>query len=129
MPVDNFSKESEVSIESTEYREQVEDALLRDDPIELMDVITQVALEAEPLNFAQACCVQLARHRNAVVRGNAVNGFGQLARRFGRLDPHVVKRLVDRAFHDRSEYVRDQAMSAADDLATFLAWSFERPKS
>lgn len=115
--------------ESMEYREFVEDALLRDDPIELKDVITEVALEAEPLAFAQACCVQLSRHRNAEVRGNAVNGFGQLARRFGRLDPHVVRRLVDRALHDRSEYVRAQAISAADDLATFLAWNFERPKS
>ncbi len=106
-----------------EYRERVEDALLRDDPIELMDVITEVALEAEPWDWAQACCVQLARHRNATVRGNAVYGFGQLARRFGRLNPHLVKRLVERALHDRSEYVREQALSAADDLATFLAWA------
>ncbi len=112
-----------------EYRERVEDALLRDDPIELMDVITEVALEAEPWDWAQACCVQLARHRNAMVRGNAVYGFGQLARRFGRLNPHLVKSLVERALHDRSEYVREQALSAADDLATFLAWDFERPKS
>lgn len=115
--------------ETQEYRESVEDALLRDDPIELMDVISDVALEAEPWDWAQACCVQLARHRNAVVRGNAVYGFGQLARRFGRLDPHLVKRLVDRALHDRSEYVRERALSAADDLATFMAWEFERPES
>jgi len=118
-----------IDAKTREYREEVEDALLRDDPIELMDVIWEVAREAEPWDFAQACCVQLARHRNATVRGNAVNGFGQLARRFGRLDPNVVKRLVDRALHDRSEYVREQASSAADDLATFLAWDFERPKS
>ena len=82
-----------------EYRERVEDALTRDDPFELMDVITEVALEAEPWDFAQACCVQLARHRNATVRGNAVNGFGHLARRFGRLlsypDP-VIANLISR---------------------------------
>ncbi len=112
-----------------EYRERVEEALLRDDPIELMDIITEVALEAEPWDWAQACCVQLIRHRNATVRGNAVYGFGQLARRFGRLDPHLVKRLVDRALHDRSDYVRERALLAADDLATFLAWDFERPQS
>jgi len=114
---------------SRAYRENVEDALLRDDPIELMEVITEVALEAEPWEWAQACCAQLARHRNAMVRGNAVYGFGQLARRFGRLDPHLVKRLVDRALYDRSEYVRERAASAADDLATFLAWEFERSGS
>lgn len=110
-----------------EYRERVEDALLRDDPAELMDVICDVALEAEEWDFAQACCVQLSRHRNAMVRGNAVQGFGHLARRFGRLDPHLVKRLVDRALHDRNEYVREQALSAAEDLETFMSWGFERP--
>ena len=118
-----------IDAKTPEYREGVEDALLRDDPIELVDVISEVALEGEPWAFAQACCVQLARHRNATVRGIAVNGFGQLARRFGRLDPNVVKRRVDRALHDRSEYVREQALSAVDDLATFLAWDFERPDS
>jgi len=109
------------------FHDRVEAAIERDDPLELADVIFEVGLEAAEREWAQACCVALARHRNAEVRGNAVAAFGHLARRFGQLDPRRVKRLIDIALWDRSEIVRRQAASAADDLGTFLAWEFERP--
>ena len=109
------------------FRSRVEDAIELDDPIELADLATDVGLVAEPLEWAQSCCIQLARHRNANVRGNAVLAFGHLARRFGRLDPQRIRRLVQIALYDPSEYVRGQANSAADDLSTFLGWEFERP--
>jgi hypothetical protein len=102
-----------------------EAALERDDPVELMDWILELAIESGDRELAENCCARLARHRNAMVRGNAMLGFGHLARRFGRLDPHRIKRLVDTALHDGSEYVREQARSAAEDLRTFLAWEFE----
>jgi hypothetical protein len=110
------------------FRTAVEDALERDDPIELMDVAFEIALEAAEREWAQSCCIQLSRHRNAQVRGNAVAAFGHLARRFGRLDSQRVRRIVDVALHDPSDYVRGQAESAAEDLATFLDWEFERPR-
>jgi hypothetical protein len=108
-------------------RSAVEAALERDDPGELQDLVLRVALDAEEREWAEWCCAQLARHRSAQVRGNALLGFGHLARRWGRLDPHRVKRLVQIGLFDRNEYVRGQAESAADDLHTFLAWEFERP--
>jgi len=104
----------------------VEGVIERDDPLELRDWIVELASESADRALAENCCAHLARHRNAVVRGNAMLGFGHLARRFGRLDVHRVKRLVDIALHDGSEYVRAQARSAADDLRTFLGWEFER---
>lgn len=109
------------------FRKRVEAAIDRDDPRELTDVVLEVALEAEEREWAQACCAGLARHRDANVRGNAVCGLGHLARRFGQLDPHRVKRIVEIALWDRSDYVRRQAKSAAEDLATFLRWEFEGP--
>ncbi len=108
-------------------RETVEDALLRDDALELQDLVVEVALEAEDREWAECCCAQLAKHRNANVRGNAIQGFGHLARRFGRVDPRRVKRLVEIGLFDRHEYVRSMAESAAEDLETFLSWEFERP--
>ena len=110
------------------FRDGVEDALERDDPIELQDVILEVALESGEPNreWAECCCAQLARHRNAHVRGNALAGLGHLARRFGRLDPQRVHRLVEIGLYDRHEYVRAQARSAAEDIETFLAWRFPR---
>ncbi len=97
----------------------------RDDPIELMDLISEIALEEADGLFAANCCARLARHRNAMVRGNAVMGFGHLARRFGQLDGRRIHRLVDIALHDQSDYVRAQAESAAEDLTTFLSWEFD----
>ena len=108
-------------------RARIEHEIVFDDPIRLMDLVLEVALEAEDREWAQSICVQLARHRSAQVRGNAILAFGHLARRFGRLDPGRVRRLVDIALHDPSDYVRRQADSAADDLRTFLEWEFERP--
>ncbi|MBW2543302.1 MAG: hypothetical protein JRF15_14545 [Deltaproteobacteria bacterium] len=102
-----------------------EAALERDDPLELMDWILELAAEGDDRALAENCCARLARHRNAMVRGNAMLGFGHLARRFGRLDAQRIKRLVDTALHDGSDYVREQARSAAEDLRTFLAWEFE----
>ena len=102
-----------------------EATLERDDPVELMDWILEFTAESGDRELAENCCARLARHRNAMVRGNAMLGLGHLARRFGRLDAHRIKRLVDTALHDGSEYVREQARSAAEDLRTFLAWEFE----
>ncbi len=102
-----------------------EAALERDDPVELMDWILELAAEGGDRALAENCCARLARHRNAMVRGSAMLGFGHLARRFGRLDAQRIKRLVDKALHDGSGYVREQARSAAEDLRTFLAWEFE----
>jgi len=102
-----------------------ERTLERDDPVELMDWILEFAAESDDRELAENCCARLARHRNAMVRGNAMLGFGHLARRFGRLDVHRIKRLVDAGLYDGSEYVREQARSAAEDLRTFLAWEFD----
>ena len=108
-------------------RKRFEAALERDVPIELQQSILDVTLECEDREWAECCCAQLARHRNANVRGNALLGLGHLARRFGRLDRNRVKRLIEVGLYAHNEYVRERAESAADDLETFLSWSFDRP--
>jgi hypothetical protein len=110
-----------------ESHERIEAIIEQDDSIELMELIAQIALEESDHRFAENCCARLAKHRNAIVRGNAVLGFGHLARRFGQLDRRRVHRLVDIALHDHSDYVRAHAESAAEDLTTFLSWEFCLP--
>jgi hypothetical protein len=61
------------------------------------------------------------------VRGNALQGLGHLARRFGQLDRRRVQRLIEIGLHARHEYVREQAESAAADAESYLGWRFERP--
>jgi hypothetical protein len=109
------------------FRACVEDAIERDDPAELADLAFEVGVAGEPWEWAQSCSIQLARHRSAGVRASAVASFGHLARRFGRLDPGRVRRLVEIALHDPSAAVRARADDAADDLLTFLGWQLDRP--
>lgn len=110
-------------------RRRFDAALSRDDPTELQRLVLQVALEAHDREWAECSCARLTRHRNANVRGNALLGFGHIARRFGALDRRRVQRLVEIGLHAHNEYVREQAESAADDLETFLAWDFDRPSA
>jgi hypothetical protein len=108
-------------------RRRFDGAVERDDPGELQRIVIEVALESEDREWAECSCAQLARHRNAQVRGNALLSFGHLARRFGVLDRRRVQRLVETGLFAHHEYVRRQAESAAEDLETLLAWCFERP--
>jgi hypothetical protein len=108
-------------------RRRLERALEVDRAAELEQLVQEIAQGSEDRVFAEVVCARLARHRNARVRGNALAGFGHLARRFGSLDRRRVQRLVEIGLFAHHEYVREQAASAADDLETYLAWRFERP--
>lgn len=119
---------SEAAAGGDELRRSVEKALARDDPAELQQLVGRVAHEAPDRRWAEIVCARLAQHRNATVRGDALACLGHLARRFGQLDRRRVQRLVENGLHARHEYVRAQAESAADDLETYLAWSFDRPR-
>jgi len=114
-------------VADADFRRRVEHAIERDDPADLADLAFEVGLAGEPWEWAQSCCVQLARHRSAGVRASALASFGHLARRFGHLDSGRVRRLVEIALCDPSPTVRARADDAADDLLTFLGWELDRP--
>lgn len=112
-------------VDPSRLRARAEALIARDEPVSLRDVAREIGLDADDREWAQSCLIQLARHRDAEVRGNALEGFGHLARRFGRLDPGRVRRIVGIALVDPSEQVREKARSAALDLRTFLRWEFD----
>ncbi len=85
----------------------------------LRPMIIGMALEEEDLQFAQRMCVQLSSHADEIVRGNAILGFGHLARLFGELDDRSMD-VVRAGLEDESHYVRGQAHAAASDLKHFL---------
>jgi hypothetical protein len=102
--------------------EEAEAAIARDDPAELYVVPISVSMYHVDLEWSQGVCIRLSTHRDATVRGNAVLGFGHLARRFRRLDEGVVRPIIENALLDADPYVRGQADAAADDVAHFLGW-------
>jgi hypothetical protein len=108
-------------------RDEVERAIQEGEALSLRDLVVRVGHEAEDARWAEVICVRLAKHRNAMVRGDALAALGHLARRFGSLDRRRCQRVVETALHAHHEYVREQAASAADDLETYLAWRIDRP--
>ena len=107
-------------------REEVDAALARGEPEELLRVVLAVALHSEDGPWASALCMQLAGHEHFNVRGNAILGLGHLARRFRRLDP-AARDVIENGLRDKHDYVRGQAESAADDSQHFLQWKIPRP--
>lgn len=86
-------------------------------------MVIAAALYEDDFDTAYGACVQLSSHPDEVVRGNAILGFGHLARLFGRLGEEAPP-LVTRALADTSDYVRGQAYAAAGDLQHFLGIDF-----
>jgi hypothetical protein len=113
--------------DAAQYRADVEAAIARDVPDELLHVPVAVSLNPPDCAWAQDVCVRLASHPHPNVRGNAVLGFGHLARLCGALDEAVVRPLLEAALDDAEGYVRGQAVAAAGDVAFFLGWSLDLP--
>ena len=107
---------------------EIEAAILRNNPDELSIAVLSVALYAEDVAWAEDVCVRLAAHENEKVRGNAILGFGHIARIHGQLTETKVKRLIESAFDDGSAFVRGQAESAEDDVRFFLDWRLKPKK-
>ena len=110
-------------------RPEVEAALERDEPAELLRAVLAAALHGEPV-WAAGICARLARHPHVNVRGNALLGFGHLARLHGdpAIDRSTVEPLVEAGLRDPEAYVRGQADAAIGDLEHFLGWrSSSRP--
>ena len=99
------------------------DAIATDDVARLPVLIVAAALNEEDRSIIESACIELSNHTNETIRGNAILGFGHIARRF-RVVGAGVQEIVRRGMKDASEYVRGQAYAAADDLECFLGFTF-----
>lgn len=99
-------------------KEQAEEIIRRDDPNELLYVPVVVTMDPPDYEWSESVCVHLAGHANFNVRGNAILGFGHLARIFG-VTSDQARNLVWKALQDDHEYVRSQAEGARDDIEHF----------
>jgi hypothetical protein len=85
-------------------------------------VVSLALYGSDPAKIAPILA-RAAKSPNALLRGNALLGFGHIARRFGSLDRTLVEPLVQAALTDAESYVRGHAHSAAEDFLKFLGWS------
>ena len=77
---------------------------------------------ADPdLAWTTAVLMRFTTHASPTIRGNALLGFGHLARRFRSLPgAALVRAAIAAGLADADAFVRGQADSASDDLASFL---------
>lgn len=94
-------------------------AIADDDVNQLPVLIIAAALNEDDRSSLENACIALSSHPNETIRGNAILGFGHIARRFQAIGDSVHE-IVRRGTKDESEYVRGQAYAAADDLECFL---------
>ena len=106
-------------------REAVEQALREGVAETLLRVVIAVSMYDADWDYAQDLCVRLSSHPHFNVRGNAVLGFGHIARVHRQLDRALVQPIIQAALRDESDYIRGQAVSAMDDTAFFLKWHYD----
>lgn len=110
-------------------REQIEAAILRNEPDELLMAVLSAALYSNDPVWSESVCLRLADHEHFNVRGNAILGFAHIARTHGKLDADRVKPIIESALSDESEHVRGHAEEAADDIEHYLKWRLPRPRN
>jgi hypothetical protein len=106
-------------------REMVERAITDDDPDALLRAVIAVSMYEKEWKYAQDVCVRLSNHRHFNVRGNAVLGFGHIARVHGNLDRALVMPIILAALNDQDGYVRGHAEDTKADTEHFLGWNYE----
>ena len=108
--------------------QDVEDVILRGDPEVLLYVPIVVSMDPPDPGWSQDICLRLVDHDHWNVRGNAILGFGHLARTTRKLDKDRVLPLVANALNDPNEYVRGHAHDAVADISHYLGWTFPSSK-
>ena len=100
--------------------QDVELVIARDLPDELLYVPIVITLDSPDCAWSERICLALAAHNHYNVRGNAILGFGHLARTCGRLNLDAVLPVISAALNDTHWYVRSHAHDAAGDLLHYL---------
>ena len=102
--------------------EQIEAVISRGDPEELLYVPIVVGMNASDCDreWVERICLRLADHPHFNVRGNAILGFGHIARTCRALNTAAAVPVIAAALRDDNEFVRGHAASAAEDLGVYL---------
>lgn len=98
----------------------VEEVVRRDDVDELVYAVIAVSLHHADYAQASSLCELLSSHRNHTIRGNALLGFGHIARRFRRVSP-AARAKLELGLVDEHPYVRGQAICGMSDAEFFVS--------
>ncbi len=85
--------------------------------------LVSVAMFEDDRHWAQAQCLNFARHDDAFIRGVAATGLGHIARIHGAIDEDEVMPVIRELLHDSDPATRGKAQDALSDFSTFLGWN------
>ncbi len=105
-------------------RTEIEAALDRDVPEELLEVVLSAALYCEDRDFAEEVCLRLSDYPHFNVKGNAILGLAHIARIDGSFDEAKVIPIILRGLQDVHEYVRGHALDAKEDIEHYTGFKF-----
>ena len=71
---------------------------------------------------AEQICLRFATHSDPSVRGNAMEGFGNIARIFCSLHKRLIEPVIEAGLADPDDWVRDKAEGAAEEIEMFCGW-------
>jgi len=97
---------------------QVEEVIERNSIDEVLYAPIVVSMDPPSFEWSNAVCLKLCEHPDETVRGNAILGFGHLARTCGRVSSSAIEKVRE-AFLDESNYVQGHAIDAKDDIEHF----------
>lgn len=102
----------------------VDAVIARGDPAELLYVPLVVSMSPPSRVYAEQICLRFATHPDPNVRGNAMEGFGHIARLFRSLNKRLIHPVVEAGLRDEHEWVRGKAEDAAADIEWHIGWVF-----
>jgi len=124
---DAIARWAKAEIEPLNWDEDlVNEALRRNAQDVLIHLVIWVSMNGDDWRYAQALCVRLSSHPNPVIRGDAMLGFGHIARVHHRLQRSIVQPVILSGLQDPDDFVRGQAETAKDDTSLFLGWRYDR---
>jgi hypothetical protein len=100
------------------YAEDIREYLRAGMTKEAAEALIGLVMYSNAYEPAESLLLELSKHQDSNVRGNAVLGFGHLARVHRRSSAKAVE-VVTESLRDADGYVRGQANSAADDINLF----------
>lgn len=103
---------------------EINKAIADNNTDELFYAVLSVALYSDDFEYAEKICIQLSNHEHFNVRGNAIQGFGHIARIHGKLNKGKTKPIIENALQDENEYIRGNANDAKDNTKLFLKWKY-----
>jgi len=103
---------------------EIKKALAENDADKLLLMVLSVALYSDDSEYAENFCIQLSNHQHFGVRGNAIQGFGHIARIHEKLNEEIVKPIIKSTLKDENKFVRGNAVDAKDDTKGYLKWKY-----